>query len=91
MNQTTLKGLYFNSFKKIDIPNITFISYPGARDCLKNLSKLNCRSDIYPGFFNQLFQLCHNIQYLDIIFENDISYGLTDLISVQMFDNAKFI
>ena len=51
MNQTTLKGVYFNSFKKIDIPNITFISYPGARDCLKNLSNLDCRSDIYPEFF----------------------------------------
>ena len=83
MNQTTLKRLYFNSFEKIEIPNITFTSYPGTRDCLKNLSNFYCRSDIHPGFFNQLSQICHNIQYINITFENKISYGLTDLISVQ--------
>jgi len=74
--------------KKIEIPNITFTSYPGARDCLKNLPNFYCRSDIHPGFFNQLSQICHNIQYINITFENKISYGLKDLISVQK--NLKF-
>src|SRR5207247_835669 len=41
--------------------NTTFISYPGARDCLKDLSELHCYSDICPEFFYQLFQICHNI------------------------------
>ncbi|PKY18221.1 hypothetical protein RhiirB3_430998 [Rhizophagus irregularis] len=89
MNQTSLKELYFNSYKIIDTPIITFISYPGANDCLKHLSSLNCRSNVYPEFFYQLSQLCHNIQYLAISFEKIISNGLTDLISVQK--NLKYL
>ncbi|GBB87590.1 hypothetical protein RclHR1_14050007 [Rhizophagus clarus] len=89
MKQTSLKELYFNSYRMIDTPIITFISYPGAEDCLKNLSSLNCRSNIYPEFFYQLSKLCHNIQYLAISFEKIISNGLTDLISVQK--NLKYL
>ncbi|RIA81349.1 hypothetical protein C1645_564665 [Glomus cerebriforme] len=84
MNQISLKELYFISYSiTIDIPNINFISYPGARDCLKCLSKLNIRSDLYPEFFYQLSKLCYNIQYLEIKFVEVISNGVTDLISVQ--------
>ncbi|RIA81347.1 hypothetical protein C1645_837155 [Glomus cerebriforme] len=83
MNQISLRELYFNSYKIIDIPSITFTSYPGAKDCLKCLSRLSCRSDIYSEFFYQLSQICHHIQYLGIIFEKVISNGLKDLISVQ--------
>src|SRR5205823_12560807 len=42
--------------------NITFTSYPGARDCLKDLSELYCHSDIRPEYFYQLSQICNTIQ-----------------------------
>src|SRR5581483_4827303 len=57
--------------------------YPEAKDCLKNLSVLECSSDINPEFFYQLSQICHNLQTLYIEFEGAISNGLADLISVQ--------
>src|SRR6266487_3525283 len=77
MSQTFLKKLNFL------IQNITFTSYPGARDSLKDISELSCRSNICPEFFYQLSQICQNIQSLDISFEKDISNGLEDLISSQ--------
>ncbi|PKY18218.1 hypothetical protein RhiirB3_430995 [Rhizophagus irregularis] len=83
MNKISLRELYFNSYKIINIPNINFINYNGAKDCLRFLSKLSCRSDIYSEFFQQLSQICHNIQYLYITFEKIISKGLPDLISSQ--------
>jgi hypothetical protein len=86
MNQISLRELYFNF---VDTPIITFISYPGAINCLKYLSKLSCNSDVYSEFFYQLSQLCHNIQYLDIYFEKTISNGLADLIAVQK--NLKYL
>src|ERR1043165_2131110 len=52
-------------------------------DCLKHLSKLSCCSSIHSEFFYQLSQICHNIQSLEILFENNISDGLTNLISAQ--------
>jgi hypothetical protein len=86
---SSLKKLGFYSYRIIDIPNITFISYPGAINCLKDLTELSCRSDIYPEFFYQLSQLCQHIQYLDITFKEVISNGLSDLISVQK--NLKYL
>ncbi|PKC12569.1 hypothetical protein RhiirA5_496835 [Rhizophagus irregularis] len=89
MNQTTLRELYLNLYGMINTSIITFISYPGAKDCLKHLSSLYCCSNIYPEFFYQLSQLCHNIQYLTISFDKIISNGLKDLISVQK--NLKYL
>ncbi len=43
------------------IPNIYFINYLGAIDCLKNLSALNCDSDVYFKFFYQLSQIYYNL------------------------------
>ena len=40
------KGLNF--YYKCRILNITFISYPEAKDCLKGLSELKYSSNIYP-------------------------------------------
>ena len=34
-------------------------SYPGARDCFKNLSELHCNSDIDSEFFYHLSKFCH--------------------------------
>src|ERR1051325_4210937 len=81
MSQTSLRELIFLSYPPLNVPNLT--SFPGAKDCLKNLSELHCESDIYPEFFYQLSQICHNLQLLSITFDNVISNGLADLISVQ--------
>src|SRR5581483_6616688 len=80
----SLKELHFCSSTILSIPNTTtFTLYPGAKDCLANLSKLSCRTDIYSEFFYQLSQICHNIQSLKIKFEDVISNWLEDLIYVQ--------
>jgi hypothetical protein len=76
---TSLKELSF-----LQLTSITFYHYTGAKDCLKNLSKLFCRSDINTEFFYQLSKICNNIQYLTIDFKKTmVSNGLTELISVQ--------
>ena len=63
--------------------NLPFTTYPGAIDCLKNLSKLNCDSDNHSELFYQLSQICHHIQSLEINVQRVISGRLKDLISVQ--------
>ncbi|PKC69786.1 hypothetical protein RhiirA1_533171 [Rhizophagus irregularis] len=64
---------------------IKFIYSPGAKICLPNLVELKCHANIYPEFFYQISQICHNIQSLTIRFIDTavISDGLTDLISLQ--------
>ncbi|GES91078.1 hypothetical protein GLOIN_2v1531010 [Rhizophagus clarus] len=79
MNQvTSLKSLIF--FPK---SNMTFTLYPGAQNCLKNLSELHCNSNVSTELFYQLSQICYNIQIFSIEFRRTISSGLADLISVQ--------
>src|SRR5436305_1429367 len=76
MNQISLKKLEFYTQPRqhrrqqryeslINIPNLSF---PGAKDCLKNLTQLYCNSDINPELLYQLSQICHNIQSLGICF-----------------------
>ncbi|PKY16255.1 hypothetical protein RhiirB3_402671, partial [Rhizophagus irregularis] len=64
---------------------IKFIYSPGAKICLPNLVELKCHANIYPEFFYQISQICHNIQSLTIRFIDTavISDGVTDLISLQ--------
>src|SRR5205807_10366235 len=69
MNQiSSLKKLTYrsSSYK-------TFTIYPEAKDCLGNLSELNCSSYINSEFFYQLSHVCHNLQILYITFVRDIS------------------
>ncbi|RIA85967.1 hypothetical protein C1645_856976 [Glomus cerebriforme] len=80
--------LFFNqisSLKKLQLgkyPNkINF--YPEAKVCLKNLTELQCVSNLSSEFFYQLSQVCHNISSLDILNEQFISKGLIDLTSAQ--------
>ncbi len=84
MNKISLKTLDF-FFNSEYIQNIPLTTYPGARDCLRNLSELTCGSSIPSEFFDQLSPICHHIQSLDIniFFGSNISNGLSDLISVQ--------
>ncbi|CAB4387273.1 unnamed protein product [Rhizophagus irregularis] len=88
MNQTSsLKSL---TFLHPSITNfIPFVYYPGANDCLKNLSELRCNSNISSEFFHQLSKTCHNIILLEIIIDRNISNGLADLISIQK--NLKYV
>jgi len=87
MNQISLKELNFHSSKTY----VPFITYPGAVDCLRNLSELNCSSStfVYPEFFSQMSQICHNIRSLKIRCNKNVSEGLLDLISVQQ--NLKYL
>ncbi len=92
MNQiSSLKELDYRS----DLPfsDVAFINFPGAMNCLTNLSILKCDSDISSEFFCQLSQTCHNIQSLVITdikskpyyieYRSFFSKGLKDLISSQ--------
>ncbi|PKC69790.1 hypothetical protein RhiirA1_455559 [Rhizophagus irregularis] len=84
MNQiSSLKSLnYYSGYSK-KVQNIMFIHLPESKFCLSNLFELNCSSDIYSEFFYQISQICQNIKSLNIKFENFISDGLIDLISLQ--------
>src|SRR5947207_5645854 len=78
MNQiSSLKKLtyytYYLSTYNILSNNIFFTYFPGARDCLTNLSELRCSSNIHSEFFYHLSQICHNLQSITIEFKNDIS------------------
>ncbi|CAG8483238.1 9294_t:CDS:2 [Funneliformis caledonium] len=81
MGQITLKKLEL--YSSLIIPNIPIITYPGAIDCLRNLSEFGCSSNIDSEIFYQMSQICHNLESLNLTFEKVISNGLTDLISVQ--------
>jgi len=93
MNQISLKTLdfytnsYFLRLKFFSI--VPFTTYSGAVDCLRNLSELRFYSDVSSEIFYQLCQTCHNIESLSIVFEREISNGLSDLISVQQ--NLKYL
>jgi hypothetical protein len=90
MNEvSSLKSLDYCLGRSKDVENIMFTCLPGAKNCLKNLTELHCSSDIYPEFFYQLSQVCHNIRSLIIEFGDVISNGLTDLISLQ--NNLKSV
>ncbi|CAB4378371.1 unnamed protein product [Rhizophagus irregularis] len=74
-------GCYDDFYKNYNFLN--FINFPGAKDCLKNLSELKCYSFMNSEFFLQLSKICHNINYLVIIFEETASVGIKDLILSQ--------
>ncbi len=74
MNQVSLKPLDFSITTLYLLPSLNFIqdipftTYPGAIDCLSNLSELTCDSGIPSEFLYLLSQICHNIQSLNINF-----------------------
>src|SRR5205823_10121884 len=56
----------------------------GARDCLTDLSELQCCSSIHSEFFYGLSQICHNLRSLTIKFGGEASSDeLKELISSQ--------
>ncbi len=87
MSQISLKKLSY-IFEDLNMnKNLTFVHFPGARDCLTNLLELTCNSNVQPEIFYQLSQICHNIQSLNIKFNNYANEAvlnrLKDLISSQ--------
>src|SRR5205085_2737833 len=83
-----------SSLKKLIILttcNITFTSFPGARDCLTDLSELELHqtSYVHSEFFYELSQICHNLQSLTICIGNNVSNGLKELVSSH--NNSKFL
>jgi hypothetical protein len=81
-----LKKLNYNLDDNLTIPNnITLINLPGAKNCLRNLKKLSCTSDLQSKFFDQLSKVCHNIQSLNILYRDTIKdeNGLKKLIYSQ--------
>ncbi len=90
MKQISLKKLDYYFYNRSNhIPNIPFLTYPGAIDCLKDLSELKCDSGLYFQIFFWLSQICHHLQTLKISLKSVISYGLMNLILVQQ--NLKYL
>ena len=91
MNQiSSLKNLELYSLPLNNIKNIPkFTSFPGANECLKNLSELHCYSNNNPELLYQLSQICRNIRSLKINLHKVTSNGIADLISVQQ--NLKYL
>src|SRR6266498_1342763 len=87
MNQiSSLKSLHCD-FAFVEM--VPFTCFPRVNDCLTDLSVFNCDSNIYPEFFHQLSQICHNIQSITIEFRNKISDGLKELTFSQ--NNLKYL
>ncbi|RIA90193.1 hypothetical protein C1645_876268 [Glomus cerebriforme] len=79
---SSLKLLMYYLIKNIPY-DISFDCFFGARNYLINLSELGCNSNLPSEFFDQITQICHNLQSLTINFENEISNELKKLISLQ--------
>ncbi|GBB87620.1 hypothetical protein RclHR1_01410003 [Rhizophagus clarus] len=87
MTRTSLKKLsYYNNPNTL---NLSFVRYPGTKECFTRLSKLTCSSDIKSIFFCKLSQICFNIESLTIEFNGTISNDLKNLISSQ--NNLKYL
>ncbi|CAB4391530.1 unnamed protein product [Rhizophagus irregularis] len=68
--------------------NITLINLSGARDCLKNLTKLSCTSSVESKFFHQLSKICHNIQSLHIFYQEDVIGSENELMELIYSQNC---
>ncbi|RIA80649.1 hypothetical protein C1645_838324 [Glomus cerebriforme] len=64
--------------------DLSFTCLPKARNCLIDLSELDCSSKVNPEFFYQLSQTCYNLQSITIRFQSKpVSNELKKLISLQ--------
>ncbi|PKC10845.1 hypothetical protein RhiirA5_498169 [Rhizophagus irregularis] len=104
MNHASLKKLAYCLIEDSRDNNVSdyfklisnFISFPGAKDCLNNLSDLRCGSDISSEFFQQLSQICHNIQSLRVHFcciskeLNELFLSQKNLISVSFIKYGDY-
>ena len=83
MNKCSLRRLAYDT--PLNLP--TFLSLITTKGYLKDLTELQCNSNLCDEFFNQISQICHNLYSLTITititFEEYISSRLLNLISVQ--------
>src|SRR5947207_14332339 len=77
----SLKTLKISTYDHDFMVDVSFTYFPGAKDCLTDLSELHCSSEIH--HFGQLSQICHNLQSLTIDIKYVVSNGLKELISSQ--------
>ncbi|CAB5393162.1 unnamed protein product [Rhizophagus irregularis] len=72
-----------------NLTSITFTSYPGARECLKNLSTLSCSSNIHPEFFiTDLISSLQNLRHLKV-YQHKYGVDLTDINTlISKFPNS---
>ncbi|RIA89555.1 hypothetical protein C1645_824669 [Glomus cerebriforme] len=80
---SSLKFLNYDLGYSKTVQKIPFTYFPGAKECLMDLTIFSCNSDIRSEFFYQLSQICHNIKTLTITFKKKVSNGLKELISLQ--------
>ncbi|RIA86064.1 hypothetical protein C1645_780503 [Glomus cerebriforme] len=71
-----------------------FYTFPGAKECLKNIVKLECTINLEPSVYHGLAKICRNIKYLFVnncIRDNE---GIAALIeaqkNLQYFKYEKF-
>ncbi len=84
MNQiSSLKSLNCDFKHSIEDQNIPFVSFPGAGNCLADLSEFRCYANVCPENVYQLSKICHNIQTLIIIIDDDVPGELKTFISSQ--------
>src|SRR5581483_9370093 len=77
----SLKGLIFD-YDEWKILDMNLAAFPGAKDCLKNLTELNYRTYIPLKFLHHLSKICHHIKSLTIEFKElvVVSDELADLL-----------
>ena len=78
MKWTSLKTLDF--YISHYIQNVSLTTYPGEIACLRNLSELNCYSNLYSEFFRKLSQIIKYMYTLRWHFKGVMCY-LTNMIS----------
>src|SRR5205823_4060237 len=83
MNQVPPLKMLNYTHDSYTLDNIPFISFSGARDCLTDLSELQCSTGIDSEFFYGLSQICHNLQSLTIDFISKVSNELKELVYSQ--------
>ncbi|GBB83638.1 hypothetical protein RclHR1_10340001 [Rhizophagus clarus] len=80
----SLKKLTYYNYK--EYRDFSFTCFPGVR----SLSELGCSSNLPSDFFNQMSQICQNLQSISIRFNSvEVSNDLKELISLQ--NNLKHL
>jgi len=69
-----------NFFEKTRILSFKILFKSTVYHLLRNLSELECDSNLSPKFFRQM---CHNLQSLELSIGKVVSYELANLISIQ--------
>src|SRR5687767_7420000 len=81
---SSLKILNYHTHSNtVTFGKVPFVFFSGAERCLRNVSGFKCSSDVDPNHPLRLSQICHKIRSLVVIFCDDASAELNDLIHSQ--------